>query len=221
MPKPLFSPTLLEEFPWVIYNESSGTLGCSLCSKHAIRRTTFALGMFSVTGSEAGRSFRRSDLSPHEKSAVHIRAAQLESGQGDAEMLPEDGDADVPIVIQARRTTSGGRGGSKDRPLTGTADASPTEDVEYSPGSPLQTTVSSSHLVIAHALPPHWKSLVASWLEEDAPGFDIGGYIVGETKQKAILYGKAPVNLLHQSARQKLIFIAGRSRRSSVLQPRF
>ena len=44
-----------------------------------------------------------------------------------------------------------------------------------------------------HLLPPHWKSLTDSWLQEDTPSFDIGGYIVGESEQTAILFGKTAV----------------------------
>ena len=42
---------------------------------------------------------------------------------------------------------------------------------------------------------PHgggWKRQVASWLEEDAPSFDIGGLVVGEAEQEATLYMKEP-----------------------------
>ncbi|RKO88696.1 Quinolinate phosphoribosyl transferase [Blyttiomyces helicus] len=42
-----------------------------------------------------------------------------------------------------------------------------------------------------HLLPTNWKKLVSSWLDEDTPSFDYGGFVVGETDQVAILYGKA------------------------------
>ena len=44
-----------------------------------------------------------------------------------------------------------------------------------------------------HLLPPSWKTVVANWITEDTPSFDVGGYVVGESEQEAILYGKASV----------------------------
>lgn len=46
----------------------------------------------------------------------------------------------------------------------------------------------SSH---AHLLPNGYKAQVAQWLQEDTPSFDYGGYVVGESDQKAVLYCKA------------------------------
>ncbi|KAI8839256.1 Quinolinate phosphoribosyl transferase [Chytridium lagenaria] len=43
----------------------------------------------------------------------------------------------------------------------------------------------------AHLLPSTFASLVSTWLAEDVPSFDYGGFVVGETDQVAILYGKA------------------------------
>ncbi|KAJ3208540.1 hypothetical protein HDU67_006686 [Dinochytrium kinnereticum] len=43
----------------------------------------------------------------------------------------------------------------------------------------------------AHLLPSTFSSLVSTWLAEDVPSFDYGGFVVGETDQVAILYGKA------------------------------
>ncbi|KAG9089601.1 hypothetical protein FS749_001203 [Ceratobasidium sp. UAMH 11750] len=42
----------------------------------------------------------------------------------------------------------------------------------------------------AHLLPPSWKSVVQSWLAEDTPSFDWGGYVVGEVEREAFLLGK-------------------------------
>lgn len=44
----------------------------------------------------------------------------------------------------------------------------------------------------AHLLPPNWKSQIQSWLQDDIPSFDIGGMIVGERPQTAILFAKSP-----------------------------
>jgi len=41
-----------------------------------------------------------------------------------------------------------------------------------------------------HLLPLSWKSQVVSWLAEDAPSFDYGGYVVGEVYREAFLFGK-------------------------------
>lgn len=42
-----------------------------------------------------------------------------------------------------------------------------------------------------HTLPANWQKLVQTWLDEDLPGFDVGGYVVGDKEETAILYGKA------------------------------
>lgn len=41
-----------------------------------------------------------------------------------------------------------------------------------------------------HLLPRNWEKLVQTWLDEDIPGFDVGGYVVGSKEETAILYGK-------------------------------
>lgn len=42
----------------------------------------------------------------------------------------------------------------------------------------------------AHLLPPGWTSIVQTWLQEDTPSFDWGGYVVGESVREAYLLGK-------------------------------
>ncbi|KAL0565203.1 nicotinate-nucleotide diphosphorylase (carboxylating) [Marasmius crinis-equi] len=42
----------------------------------------------------------------------------------------------------------------------------------------------------AHLLPPSWKTQVTTWLAEDTPSFDYGGYVVGEVEREAHLLGK-------------------------------
>ncbi|KAB5591525.1 Nicotinate-nucleotide pyrophosphorylase [Ceratobasidium theobromae] len=42
----------------------------------------------------------------------------------------------------------------------------------------------------AHLLPPSWKSVIQTWLVEDTPSFDWGGYVVGEVEREAFLLGK-------------------------------
>ncbi|SCV71879.1 BQ2448_4573 [Microbotryum intermedium] len=46
----------------------------------------------------------------------------------------------------------------------------------------------------AHLLPPSWKSIITSWLAEDTPSFDYGGFVVGESQQEAILWAKSEVS---------------------------
>ncbi|ODQ50728.1 nicotinate-nucleotide diphosphorylase [Saitoella complicata NRRL Y-17804] len=43
----------------------------------------------------------------------------------------------------------------------------------------------------AHLLPPSWKAVITTWLAEDAPSFDYGGFVVGEDEKTATLYGKS------------------------------
>eukprot|EP01033_Poteriospumella_lacustris_P017547 gene17547-12555_t len=42
----------------------------------------------------------------------------------------------------------------------------------------------------AHILPPHYKREVLQWLEDDCPSFDVGGFVVGEKEETALLYCK-------------------------------
>jgi nicotinate-nucleotide pyrophosphorylase (carboxylating) len=44
----------------------------------------------------------------------------------------------------------------------------------------------------SHLLPTNWKNLVKTWLDEDTPSFDYGGFVVGDEPQTAHLYCKSP-----------------------------
>lgn len=46
----------------------------------------------------------------------------------------------------------------------------------------------------SHLLPPSWKAVITSWLAEDTPSFDYGGFVVGEGEEEAILWGKSEVS---------------------------
>jgi nicotinate-nucleotide pyrophosphorylase (carboxylating) len=48
----------------------------------------------------------------------------------------------------------------------------------------------------AHLLPPSWTATITQWLAEDTPSFDYAGFVVGESDEEAVLYGKASVCLL-------------------------
>jgi len=54
----------------------------------------------------------------------------------------------------------------------------------------------------AHLLPPSWKSVITSWLAEDTPSFDYGGFVVGEELEEAFLWGKSEVRSTSQSSLQ-------------------
>jgi hypothetical protein len=43
---------------------------------------------------------------------------------------------------------------------------------------------------LEHLLPPGWKTQITTWLTEDVPSFDYGGYVVGEAHREAFLFGK-------------------------------
>lgn len=45
--------------------------------------------------------------------------------------------------------------------------------------------------MFSHVLPIHWKSLAESWILEDSPSLDIGGYVVGNSIGTAILFMKS------------------------------
>lgn len=49
----------------------------------------------------------------------------------------------------------------------------------------------ATHGTLAHLLPPTYKSLISSWLHEDCPSFDYGGFVVGDAPAKARLLGKS------------------------------
>lgn len=50
-----------------------------------------------------------------------------------------------------------------------------------------------SHGDLGHLLPLSYKRLITSWLEEDCPSFDYGGFVVGESEGEARLLGKSKV----------------------------
>jgi len=43
-------------------------------------------------------------------------------------------------------------------------------------------------------LPPSWKTSITEWIREDTPSFDYGGYVVGDSDEVAVLYGKSKVH---------------------------
>jgi nicotinate-nucleotide pyrophosphorylase (carboxylating) len=43
----------------------------------------------------------------------------------------------------------------------------------------------------AHLLPPSWKKTISTWLEEDTPSFDYGGFVVGDGPAEARLLAKS------------------------------
>ncbi len=52
-------------------------------------------------------------------------------------------------------------------------------------------TTPLDHGDLSHLLPPSWKTQVTSWLAEDTPSFDYGGFVVGEQPRTATLWGKS------------------------------
>ncbi|KAF3764986.1 hypothetical protein M406DRAFT_61991 [Cryphonectria parasitica EP155] len=40
-------------------------------------------------------------------------------------------------------------------------------------------------------LPSHWKTQITTWLAEDTPSFDYGGFVVGDVPRTATLYAKS------------------------------
>lgn len=43
----------------------------------------------------------------------------------------------------------------------------------------------------AHLLPPSWRKQISTWLEEDTPSFDYGGFVVGDDPAEARLLAKS------------------------------
>ncbi|KAL2019612.1 hypothetical protein VTK56DRAFT_9509 [Thermocarpiscus australiensis] len=48
------------------------------------------------------------------------------------------------------------------------------------------------HGALEHLLPASWKTQITAWLAEDAPSFDVGGFVVGDQPRTATLWGKSP-----------------------------
>lgn len=44
----------------------------------------------------------------------------------------------------------------------------------------------------ADLLPPSWTTTITSWLTEDTPSFDYGGFVVGSSPSTARLLAKSP-----------------------------
>eukprot|EP01035_Chromulina_nebulosa_P006331 gene6331-8557_t len=42
-----------------------------------------------------------------------------------------------------------------------------------------------------HLLPPGYKDIVKQWVIDDCPTFDVGGFVVGEKTETALLYCKS------------------------------
>ncbi|KAH6646003.1 nicotinate-nucleotide diphosphorylase [Truncatella angustata] len=55
----------------------------------------------------------------------------------------------------------------------------------------MATGLPSSAGNLAHLLPPSWKAQITTWLAEDTPSFDYGGFVVGEDPRTATLWGKS------------------------------
>lgn len=47
-----------------------------------------------------------------------------------------------------------------------------------------------AQLDISHVLPPFWRDTIRQYLRDDAPTFDVGGYVVGEAPEEAALLCK-------------------------------
>ncbi|KAJ5594518.1 uncharacterized protein N7459_000726 [Penicillium hispanicum] len=51
--------------------------------------------------------------------------------------------------------------------------------------------MAATHGDLRHLLPGNYKRLITSWLEEDCPSLDYGGFVVGESEGEARLLGKS------------------------------
>ncbi|KAI5806121.1 nicotinate-nucleotide pyrophosphorylase [Geopyxis carbonaria] len=56
----------------------------------------------------------------------------------------------------------------------------------------MPTTTTTAPTDYAALLPPTFKALITTWLTEDTPSFDYGGFVVGNTPRTATLYCKQP-----------------------------
>ncbi|EZF32834.1 nicotinate-nucleotide pyrophosphorylase [Trichophyton mentagrophytes] len=51
--------------------------------------------------------------------------------------------------------------------------------------------MAAAHGDLSHLLPLNYKRIISTWLEEDCPSFDYGGFVVGEAEGEARLLGKS------------------------------
>ncbi|KAM5480232.1 nicotinate-nucleotide diphosphorylase (carboxylating) [Microsporum canis] len=51
--------------------------------------------------------------------------------------------------------------------------------------------MAAAHGDLSHLLPLNYKRIISTWLEEDCPSFDYGGFVVGEVDGEAKLLGKS------------------------------
>lgn len=58
---------------------------------------------------------------------------------------------------------------------------------------------------LQNILPSSWKRIVESWLREDVPSLDYGGFVVGEKPETAVLYGKSEVKGRKNIRRKQLM----------------
>lgn len=58
---------------------------------------------------------------------------------------------------------------------------------------PSADIMASAHGDLRHLLPINYKRQITSWLEEDCPSLDYGGFVVGESEGEAKLLGKSDV----------------------------
>ena len=57
---------------------------------------------------------------------------------------------------------------------------------------------------LRHLLPPNYERLITSWIEEDCPSFDYGGFVVGDSDGEARLLGKSEVYIWWPSISQSV-----------------
>lgn len=53
--------------------------------------------------------------------------------------------------------------------------------------------MAAAHGDLSHLSPLNYKRIISTWLEEDCPSFDYGGFVVGEAEGEARLLGKSKV----------------------------
>ena len=57
---------------------------------------------------------------------------------------------------------------------------------------------------LRYLLPPNYERLITSWIEEDCPSFDYGGFVVGDSDGEARLLGKSEVYIWWPSISQSV-----------------
>jgi hypothetical protein len=100
-------------------------------------------------------------------------------------------------MVTEKAGSGGGSGGGgsglaaavPDRPNLSTSNKKTSKEKAATAAAAATTTKKKTNF--APLLPLHWKGQVEEWVKDDCPSLDIGGLVVGDKQEEALLYGKS------------------------------